>query len=175
MVIVCLLRNLAGHAGECPECGSRLRIPTPTEIASQRNPAAESPVRQGSGYSNSIPQPGAHPETGARPSQELDVETWEREVMPPTVWSVAAGNALQDQPMATLFARLWTTCPPGAWIGIHLRDGESMVVEQFVAKLSQASHGVFVVKAPDTTYTLAAIVWDSIARISVQGLHEMPK
>jgi hypothetical protein len=94
--------------------------------------------------------------------------------MPATVWSVAAGTALADQPMATLFARLWTTRPKDARIEIQLRDGEALVIDQFMAGLSQSSHGVFGVRAADSTYTLMAAAWDTIARILVCGLLNLP-
>lgn len=187
--------NLAGRPGECPDCGARFRIPSYEEISLGEKPVGEYPISQGNpisqadsfGAANSIGQangqangvapapPPGPPERLAATGPDRAERAWEEEVMPATVWSVAAGTALADQPLATLFARLWTTRPKGARIELQMRDGEAVVVEQFLASLSQSSHGVFGVRAPDSTYTLMAVAWDTIARILVRGLLELPK
>jgi hypothetical protein len=167
--------NLAGHPGECPDCGAQFRIPTHEEISLAQEPTPEPHVSQGNGRSTSIPGPPPRREPRAPPSQDLAEQAWEEEVMPSTVWSVAAGTALTNQPVATLFAKLWTTRPKGTRVEVQLRDGEAIVIEQFVATLSQPSHGVFSVRTPDNTHTLITIAWDTIARILVRGLLELPK
>jgi hypothetical protein len=170
--------SLAGRAGECPDCGARFRIPTYEEISLGEKPATDIPFSQANGESNTLasePAPLPERQTAAAVGRDRAEQAWEEEVMPATVWSVAAGTALADQPLATLFARLWTTRPKGARIELQLRDGEAIVIEQFLASLSQPSHGVFGVRAPDSTYTLMAIAWDTIARILVRGLMELPK
>jgi hypothetical protein len=170
--------SLAGRAGECPDCGARFRIPTYDEISLGEKPAPDIPFSQSNGQSNGglAPEPAPPlPERQTAAARDRAEQAWEEEVMPATVWSVAAGTALADQPVATLFARLWTTRPKGARIELQLRDGEAIVIEQFMASLSQPSHGVFGVRAPDSTYTLMAIAWDTIARILVRGLLELPK
>jgi hypothetical protein len=176
--------SLAGRAGECPDCGARFRIPTYDEIslgekASPDIPLSEpNPFGQANGQSNDVapePAPPLPERQAAAAARDRAEQAWEEEVMPATVWSVAAGTALADQPVATLFARLWTTRPKGARIELQLRDGEAIAIEQFMASLSQPSHGVFGVRAPDSTYTLMAIAWDTIARILVRGLLELPK
>jgi hypothetical protein len=168
--------DLAGRAGECPDCGARFRIPAYEEISLGEKPNPEIPIGQANGqFNNLAPEPVPLPERQTAASRDRAEQAWEEAVMPATVWSVAAGTALADQPVATLFARLWTTRPKGARIEIQLRDGEAVVIEQFMASLSQPSHGVFGVRAPDSTYTLMAVAWDTIARILVRGLLELPK
>jgi hypothetical protein len=166
--------DLAGHPGECPECGSRFRIPTRAEMSQPDEPVFEPPVSGGNGHSDSTPEPPAHPKPHA-PSSALAEQAWQEEVMPSTVWSIAAGNTLTNQPVAALFAKLWTTRPKGTRVEVQLRDGEAVVVEQFVAALSQTSHGVFGVRAADSTHTLITIPWDAMDRILVLGLLELPK
>ncbi len=166
-------QNLAGHPGECPECGARFRIPTREELSLP--PLAEPPVSQGNGRSASMPETAPRQERRAAAGQDLAEQAWEEEVMPSTVWSIAAGNTLVNQPVATLFAKLWTNRPKDTRVEVQLRDGEAIVVEQFVATLSQTSHGVFGVRASDSTHTLITIPWNAMDRILVHGLLELPK
>lgn len=187
--------DLAGRPGECPDCGSRFRIPTYEEISLGEKSPQDSALGTPGGTMPGIAAqtvtasfaPPAPPRVGAgagasRRTEETvanrkrDAESaWEDEVMPANVWSIAAGTALVDQPVATLFARMWTTRPKGARMEIQMRDGEAVVIEQFMAALSQQSHGVFCIRSADNTYTLMAVAWDTIARVLVRGLSEMPK
>jgi hypothetical protein len=164
--------HLAGHSGECPDCGARFHIPSGEAISFPQEPTSPPHASQANRHLGPTAEPLR--ESRASPGEDLAQQAWEDEIMPATVWSIASGAALADQPLATLFARLWTTRPSGARIEIQLRDGEEIAVEQFMTKLSQLSHGVFGVRAPDTTCTIIAVAWDTIARISVRGLLEMP-
>jgi hypothetical protein len=146
----------------------------PMAPSPQMPPMSPMPQSPPMGAGRQPPHPGSGLGPGAGPGRDAAERAWEEEVMPATVWSVAAGTALGDQPVATLFARLWTTRPKGTHVELVLRDGETIVVEQFVASLSQTSHGVFGVKAQDNTFTLMAIAWDTIARVMVRGLSELP-
>jgi hypothetical protein len=180
--------GLAGRPGECPDCGARFRIPNYEEISLDETPSQDARFNHSSGQAV-VPQepapvaplvpPPASPAAQRRPpatsSQTRPQSAWEDEVMPATIWAIAAGTALVEQPVATLFARLWTTKPKGARIEIQMRDGEAVVVEQFMAALSQQSHGVFCLRSADNTFTLMAVAWDTIARVLVRGLSEMPK
>jgi hypothetical protein len=200
--------NLAGRAGECPECGARFRIPSldevslddkaldvqPSDPMSDIAATSTPPISTIASTSQSVATSGpsvaasgssvaaSGSKTQHNPSPKMSTNTqnraqsaWEDEVMPATVWSIAAGSALVEQPVATLFARLWTTRPKGARIEIQMRDGEVIVVDQFMAALSQQSHGVFCFQAADNSYTLMAVAWETIDRILVRGLTEMPK
>jgi transcription initiation factor IIE alpha subunit len=149
--------------------------PPVSTISSASNPivaSSSSKVRQ-----NVKTAAKADPESSLdhEPAPARTQSAWEDEVMPATVWSIAAGSALVDQPVATLFARLWTTRPKGARIEIQMHDGEAVVVEQFMASLSQQSHGVFCILGADATFTLMAVAWSTIDRVLVRGLSEMPK
>lgn len=179
--------SLAGRPGECPDCGARFRIPSYEEISLDERPPQDEAPNRSNGRSideeemetvPAVPLPGsaiAQSHTPAPAATNRSQPAWDDEVMPATPWSIAAGTALVDQPVATLFARLWTTRPKGARLEIQMHDGEVVVIEQFMASLSQQSHGVFCIRAADNTFTLMAVAWSTIDRVLVRGLTEMPK
>jgi len=70
---------------------------------------------------------------------------------------------------------LWAVRPKGATVELHLRNSETVIVEQYMATLSQQNFGVFGAKSLDGSFTLMAIAWDTIDRVLVRGLHELPK
>jgi len=78
-------------------------------------------------------------------------------------------------PLVTLFSWLWSTKSPSAVIELHLRDGEKVVPDRFAKKLSQGSHGVFVVDESNGTHTVTVVAWDSITRILVRGVRRLPQ
>jgi hypothetical protein len=165
--------TLAGRPGECPECGSRFRIPTLEDVFIEQTVqpiirGAGQPNGQGAAAAAAHDVPSPVPATSPQPA-------WSGDAVPPTVWSVASGSSLAEQPIATLFAKLWTTRPKGTRVELMLRDGEMVVVERFMAALSQQTHGVFGFKASDSTYTLMAVPWDSVTRVLIRGLIELPK
>ena len=167
---------LAGRPGQCPDCGSRFRIPTFEDVFIEQN---VEPIIHAVGPANGQPTSAAvavaprDPQT--QPSQNQPQPAWSGDAVPASVWSVASGSALAEQPLATLFAKLWTTRPKGTRVELLLRDGEMVVVERFMAALSQQTHGVFGFKATDSTYTLMAVPWESVTRVLVRGLLELPK
>jgi hypothetical protein len=139
--------SLQGKPGECPECGSRFRIPTYGDVSAEEEAAREIVLgriddRAGSGL------------TTINPSD----------------------RGVPGQAMAALFTRLWDTRPDGATVELRLRDGEAIVPYQFLKKLSQQSRqGVFAVKEPDGSVAIVVVAWDAVARATVRGLGELPK
>jgi len=78
--------------------------------------------------------------------------------------------------MHALFVRLWEMRPKDAAIKLYLRDGETVVPHDFLKKLSeQTRQALFTSKESDGTITLTAVAWDSVVRVSVRGLKELPK
>lgn len=159
--------SLQGRPGECPECGSRFRVPVYDEevseeeeletdisvggVASQsgsglvRKEAAPAPARAGSGSgSGLLPTP--------RPT----------------------GSATAH-PLAAIFARLWVEKARGGIVELHLSTGEKLVPDQFSRPLSQPTHGVFAVKEADGSLTVTVISWDSVQRLVVRGVKKMPQ
>jgi hypothetical protein len=91
--------------------------------------------------------------------------------MPTTI----SGKGGAGQSLAGLFVKLWGARPKDACVELQLRNGQKIVVDQFVPTLSQQSHGVFGVKALDGTFTLMAVAWDAVVCVQVRGLSELPK
>ena len=60
-------------------------------------------------------------------------------------------------------------------IELHLAGGEKIVPDRFSRKLSQGSHGVFLVDEADGTHTLAVVAWESIERLLVRGVKNLPE
>ena len=157
---------------------ARFRIPTYDEISLGEKPAPDIPFSQSNGQSNGglAPEPSPPlPERQTAAARDRAEQAWEEEVMPATVWSVAAGTALADQPVATLFARLWTTRPKSARIELQFATAKRSSSSNSWLPCPNRAMAYSAWRAPDSTYTLMAIAWDTIARILVCGLLELPK
>ena len=106
------------------------------------------------------------PASGGGEQKEPQIET-------PTAIS---GLGVAGHSMSVLFAQLWNIQPKGTTVELHLRDGEVVVPDQFLKKLSdQSHHGVFAVKEADGSVSLVVVAWDAIARATLRGLSELPK
>ncbi|MBN1396323.1 MAG: hypothetical protein JW959_14965 [Pirellulales bacterium] len=138
--------SLQGKPGECPECGSRFRIPTYDEGPDEK----QSKVKDGeSGNARTAPAIDDAPTTISRST--------------PT-----------DRSMASVFARLWKLRPKGSTVELRLRDGETIVPHQFLDKASRENRsGVFLVKE-EGKLSVVAVAWDAVVRVSVRGLKELP-
>jgi hypothetical protein len=145
--------NLQGRPGECPECGSRFRIPTYEDVSPEESTEQEISL-------------------GRVDGQDSDARKRDVANNPPS----ASLPESTGQAMADLVARLWDIKPNGAKMELRLRDGESITPEQFLKKLSQKNHqGVFAVREENGSLSLTAVAWDTVARATLRGLHELPK
>lgn len=98
----------------------------------------------------------------------------QREPPPAPPQSHTATYQVQGHPMAALFHYLWEQRKHGAQIELHLKDGEKIAPESYAPGLSQVSHGVFAVKSLDGNHTMAAVAWDSVVRVMVRGVKQLP-
>ncbi len=142
--------NLQGRPGECPECGSRFRIPTYEDIPAEEEPEHDIGLGRADGRQES--QVGTRaPEAGADRPADANLT-------------------------AAVFARLWNDRPQGAKIEIRLRSGETIVPDQFLAHAARESgHGVFAIRQSDSTTSLVVVPWPAVDRISIGGLNELPE
>ena len=132
--------SLQGQPGECPECGSKFRVPNYDDVSD-------------------------HEEVLEEIQQEISLDA-----------SAGGGSALAlPHPLAGLFAKLWAQKPSGAAVELHLGDGETLVPDRFAKALSRQNHGVFAVKEPGGTHTLTVVAWDSIVRVLVRGVKQLPR
>ena len=166
-----------------PRLRARFRIPTYEEISLGEKPAADIPLARSNGDAEAfdpetmpLPErPVPMPERQTAANRDRVEEAWEDAVMPATVWSVAAGTALADQPVATLFARLWTTRPKGARPKFNYATAKPWWSNSSWPPCRKRATACLACAAPDSTYTILAVAWSSIDRILVRGLVELPK
>jgi hypothetical protein len=157
--------SLQGKAGECPDCGSRFRIPTYDD-------ASPEDIHLGRVEGHEVPAAPAPAEgRPAGPPALAPVPT--NESTPP---ATVSGGDVPGQGMATLFAQLWDLRPAGATVELRLRDGETILPDLFLKSASQQSRqAVFAVKDADGRLSIVVAAWQSVARVTVRGLTELPK
>jgi hypothetical protein len=155
--------SLQGKPGECPECGSRFRIPTYDDIADE----VQAEQQLGLGRIDGGGASGVDlPALGQAPTLEGSVLSSTRVDNMPRTPAV--------HPLASLFGMLWAEKPPEATVKLHLSGGEIVAPDRFAQRLSQGSYGVFSRSEPDGTHTLTVVAWESIVRVQVQGVRQLP-
>jgi len=152
--------SLQGRPGECPECGSRFRIPTYDDVPEEEGTERGIGVGRADG--------GGESGTALAQVEDLrDVALQAQTGYGPTVE--------QQHPLAELVSRLWAEKPSGAAVELRLVGGETLRPDRFAPALSRHSHGVFAVRESDGTHTLTVVAWDAIARVLVRGLAQLPQ
>ena len=76
--------------------------------------------------------------------------------------------------MARLLTRLWAEREHGGIVEIHLKGGNVILPEEFAARWSGESHGLFASQAADGPVTLTAVAWETVQRIVVRHLSAVP-
>ncbi len=140
--------SLQGQPGQCPDCGSRFRIPSYDEVPDE---GEETPEEQIS--------------VGRADRVEISLEEGEE---------LESGEPGSNS-LAALFSRFWVEKHHGAIIELHLADSQTIVPEHFSDGLSTGTHGVFAVSDPDGTYTLTVLAWESVVRVQVRRLQTLPE
>jgi len=77
-------------------------------------------------------------------------------------------------PLAELLEHYWDRRGAGTKIEIRLTSGETLLPHHYAADLSQRSHGCFAVRDQQGTYTLVAVPWENVVRISIAGIDVLP-
>ena len=91
----------------------------------------------------------------------------ERATLPATV----PGGDVAGQGLAALFAQLWDLRPAGATVELRLRDGETILPEQFLKRaIPTEPPGRLCRQGRRRTLSLMAVAWDAVARATVRGL-----
>jgi hypothetical protein len=163
--------DLQGKPGECPDCGSRFRIPAYEEIPADEKTEEEIHLGPVNGHADSGIHRKASAPPASRPYASDQGRPEERAAASPDVFSASSGEA-----MASLVERLWKIHAKGTTIEIRLRSGENFAPERFLAKASRENgQGVFATNEPDATVTLVVIPWHAVDRIAIRGLKELPK
>jgi DNA-directed RNA polymerase subunit RPC12/RpoP len=152
--------SLQGRPGECPECGSRFRIPLYDEVSEGEETGEGIVAGRANGSLDSFVR---RSEVDFGSAGTAEAKAAER------------GGAVSDHPLPDLIARLWAQKPADGAVELRLSNGDTLRPERFVTKLSQGTHAVFAIQEADGKYTLAAIAWESIQQILVRGLSNLPE
>ncbi len=218
--------SLQGRAGECPECGSRFRIPVIEEQETEAEPepgysghplagrgsaepdlpaelevpaedeiSLENPpptmstrcpdheymvpepehvesaqivdfsqVQEGGG-----PGPAKQPDTfGERSGGTLDLPTMS------TRCPVPGRAAPGTHPLAALFIELWAARGEGSRVEVHLESGSVLLPDGYLKSRSQQDYAVLVTRDPDGCSTITVVPWNSIARIIMRAIKQVP-
>ncbi len=154
--------SLQGRPGQCPECGSRFRIPSYDE-AKQEDEETKAQI--------------AVPAIAAEETPE-EQEAASLAEGPAELFTAVAGDhssaGLPPHSWGALFSRLWAFKSHGATVELRYGDGQRLSPDRFLKGISSASHGVFSAREPSGTHTLTAVPWDSISVVVVRGVKKLP-
>ncbi len=153
--------RLQGQPGQCPACGSRFYIP------SYDHPG---PPHGEVGESSSIRVHEGAPHNASDVPSDSQV---------PLAMRMAESGKVPEMamlhPMASLFAELWAEKMAGAAVELHLSDGQDLAPDHFSRQGSQGDHGLFAVREADGSFTVTAVAWASVQRVTVRGLKQLPE
>ncbi len=166
--------RLQGRPGQCPECGSRFRIPSYDDIPDQEEQEdhEEIAVGRADGGDASASSltwgdaPPPHTQHGGTPLATGGTRT----ASPP----VPTRSGVAPASLAALFPALWAQRPQGAVVELHLGDGEIVVPQRFSSERSAEEVGLFAVREDDESFTVYAIPWRKVARVVVRHLDRLP-
>lgn len=186
----------AGKRGACSKCripvtiptagggkgGSPVPSPTPTppEIpAVEIGPVEAMPA--------AADEAVAGPPVGPEPPAVAEEENWSFIGGPSegpvvsgsgTAWTAAEPTPGLDaeggNPTSVLVARLWAERQHGGIIELHLDGGSVILPEWYDVAWSRGTHGLFASQAADGSVTLTAVAWDTVRKVVVRQLSEVP-
>ncbi len=162
-------RQMQGHAGKCPHCGAKFRIPMLDEAGSGEIDAGKVEISTfqdilGAGTGAATPATGAYDHLtevttpAARPQSQEELDVWDPD----------------QHPLARLVIRLWSEREHGGIVEVHLNGGAILVPEWFDKKLSRHTHGLFAAQSADGTVTMTIVPWETVSRVVVRGVVGLP-
>lgn len=146
--------SLAGHPGQCPDCGVRFLVPNVEEDEEQEPYVEEDSVS----LDDIVIQIDTTGKGGSSKSGKA---------------AIGSNMAVSTVPMAAMLQKLWRYKAQGASVEIHLGDGKLLEPDQI--SLKDAQHALFATREASGAHTLTAVAWSSIERIIVRGLDQLPK
>ncbi len=172
---------LQGRAGECPECGSRFRIPVvdepddaPEALAMPQ--LADEPQAIPAEEILMAPPALADVEVEGIAAEPLEfMETLDHpETLPSPAGRLASRDGRIAHPLAALFVELWAARGEGSRVEVHLESGSVLTPDGYLKSHSMEDYAVLVAKDPDSRSTVTIVPWNSIARIILRALKEVP-
>lgn len=187
-------QTVAGKRGRCTKCGTPVQIPDfgpPAEPEAVADQPADEPTPGEPEPSFTVDAPAASaappPPPAAAGGDDVDwnfisgIHAPAAQPAPAESfsggWEADAGMpaaAETGNPMARLLARLWAEREHGGIVEVHLVGGAVILPEEFAARWSGGTHGVFASQAADGTVTLTAVAWETVQRIVVRHLSAVP-
>jgi len=177
--------SLQGRAGECPECGSRFRIPIVDEPEAGPHIEPEVVAEEEITLENSTLT--ADPGQVQSPLDFLQVMEGNGSgpAMPPgasggvgeeiiNLTSGLGGAVFAAHPLATLFIELWAARGEGSRVEVHLESGSVLVPDGYLKSHSQQDYAVLVTRDPDGCSTITVVPWSSISRIIMRSVKQLP-
>ena len=169
--------SLQGHHGECPACGAKFRIPT-YEDAPEEETKPKGKISLVETDEEEAVEPPARPQAA---HVQITPPKDEPEILPVVdqpLTAIADSEARLTEPghpLAELFSKLWAEKPKQSSVELHFADGETLVPVHFAKTLSREGYGVFTAEESAGTHTLTVVAWDSVVRILIRGVEELPK
>ncbi len=162
--------TLQGRAGECPECGSRFRIPVIDEPEVSPEPLLEPQLA----VDADIPledEVSLHSGVRSGHAAAVDAEPLEflQVLDAPEMGLPSVSTRAGVHPLAALFIELWAARDESSRVEIHLESGSLVVPDGYLKSHSQHDYAVLVAKDPDGRSTVTIVPWNSIARIILRA------
>lgn len=177
---------LAGKRGKCSKCGIEVTIPTPggpPPVMDELSPAPVADAATPDTPSEPPPVPAPEQIVAGEPAAGEDAgvtESWDfigGQAEQPAVWGGGDGEGFLvegSNPTASLVARLWAERQHGGVIELHLAGGSVILPEWYDANWSRGTHGLFASQAADGSVTLTAVAWETVQKVVVRQLTEVP-
>jgi hypothetical protein len=152
--------RLQGKAGKCPHCGEKFIVPSMDEAEEEPEEFGVEEEALAFGDDGF----GGAPEFGAD-------EDFDDEIPEDAVEEEELGPA---HPMRLLFERLWREHEHGGKIRLHLSEGGTLDADFYARKYSRGGFGVVASRDEKGNYRIVAMSWDSVRRIEVDELVNLP-
>ena len=74
-----------------------------------------------------------------------------------------------------LFAQLWQEKSHGGVVELTAGERDKIAPDWWAPHLSRSTHGVFAIQSADGLYTVEAVKWDDVRRITIRKISELPE
>jgi hypothetical protein len=77
-------------------------------------------------------------------------------------------------PLASLFIQLWAARNEGSRVEVHLESGSVLLPDGYLKSQTQQDYAVLVTRDPDGLSTITVVPWNSISRIILRAVKQVP-